>query len=601
MYGVTAAYLDAIKKPVVVHTISGYVGSVGFSDADIVEDSFEMSHQICDSSKIQFGGVFVGQLNVTFVASSFHGQIARGAWIGKTITFDIGTLVNNSYEWVPGGVFTIAEANHTMNGIEVVAYDAMTKFDRKYNGRVFGGNVTAIISDLSDYLGVSVDWQKCNIMYDSYGLVELSPDNNFDTWRDYLSLLLESRACYAYIDRAGKLVVRSCADWIYASAGIYGGEIYRLDKRNRFDNISVADYQTRILGASYTRSETGEVEMLGGQSDAWSFYDFGSNPFMQDSYGYQRFAWIYNQLICRLDVVPYSVSMNSEIALDFGDFIYMPDGLGGYVTSPIMAIHYVYKHSTTFEAYGENPAKSASSSTGGSSGGGGAISASKIAFYYGESQSSFDIETSDIQRVNTIEFLADTDCEANTWTEIKGTISKDDPNTPVTVRVIYDFDDDRIAYSPEFTFDENGYQTLSLNYFLDYIDSSISHIWDVSLEVTGGSFQIDNHEVHTLIWGQGLTKVERWGGRIRVSDELALYLLKYQPETLKAFTETASLITDTPLEVLASDTAGGYVYKPYLFGIFADFAIITIGEADANNIFFTGEDYAGDQISTGLI
>lgn len=603
MYPVTNDYLTAIRKPVVQHSIQGTIGSESFNDYDIVDGTFEVSRQICDTSKIQFGGVFVGSLHCTFVSDSFAGLIPRGSWVGKRITFKVGTYLGPGIgtEWVPGGVFTIAEATHTLQGIEIVAYDDMTKFDRKYNGRVFGGTTSAVLGDLCSYLGVAVDYSKSNTRLDSFGLVELSPDNNFDTWRDYLSALLESRCLYSYIDRNGKFVFRSCLDWIADRAGAYGGDIFRIPKNNRFDNIAVSDYQVLIYGASYTRSETGAVETLGGQSDNWTFYDFGVNPFLQDSYGYQRFSYLYNNLIVLLDVIPYSVTTNSEIALEFGDFVYLPDGLGGYVTSPIMGLNYVYKHSVTYEGYGENPAKSASSTTGGSSGGGSSIAASKIAFYYKESQSSFDIETSDIQLVNSIEFLADQDCEANIWTEIKGTISKDDPDTPVTVRVIYDYDDDRIGYSPEFTFDENGYQTISLNYFLDYVDSSISHIWDVSLEVTGGSFQIANHEVHNLIWGQGLTKVEKWSGRIRVSDELALYLLKYQPETLKAFTDSPNVTTDTPLDVLAADLTDKERYRAYTFGIFADFCIITIGEADANNIFFTGEDYAGDPISTGLI
>ena len=33
----------------------------------------------------------------------------------------------------------------------------------------------------------------------------------------------------------------------------------------------------------------------------------------------------------------------------------------------------------------------------------------------------------------------------------------------------------------------------------------------------------------------------------------------------------------------------------------ADYVIITVGEPNPNNIFFTGEDFAGDTISTGLI
>ena len=151
------------------------------------------------------------------------------------------------------------------------------------------------------------------------------------------------------------------------------------------------------------------------------------------------------------------------------------------------------------------------------------------------------------------------------------------------------------------TFDENGYQTLSLNYFLDYIDPSIGHTWDVALEVSGGSFQIANHEVHTLIWGQGLSKVEKWDGKIKISDELALYLLKYQPVILKTIAAAADVDLYTSEVPTAADQVGRDLYQPNNIGYTADYVIITVGEPDVNNIFFTGEDYAGDPISTGLI
>lgn len=602
MYNVTLQYETAAKKSTVVHFLRGSIGAVAFTEAAILEGSFELNNQICDSSKIKFGGVFIGELHVTFIPQVLNGAIPRGSWIGKVITFEVGTqLADESIEWVPGGVFTISEVNHTLQGIEVTAYDAMTKFDRRYNGRVFGGSLALVVDELANYLGLTVNYQDSSFS-DPYGTVKCSLDNNFETWRDYFSSLLESRACYSYIDRNGLLVVRSWSDFVGDEPSI-GRSEYELTTAERFDNISVSDWSTLIFGASFTTQETGELHILGGQSDEWSFYEFGDNPFLQDSEAVDRFTDIYNNIISKIYVTPYQVTTNSEIALDFADFLYLPDGLGDYIHSPVMGINYVYRHSTTYQAYGENPAKS--SSSGGSSGsggaGGGSYTGNKIAFYYQESQSSFDIETTDRQIVNSIDFLADTDSEANTWTEIKGTISKDDPDTPVTVKVIYLYDDNQIAYSPEFTFDENGYQTLSLNYFIDYIDPSIGHTWDVALEVSGGSFQIDNHEVHTLIWGQGLSKVDKWDGKIKISEELALYLLKYQPDILKAFTASADVDFYSSEVPIASDLFGLEPYRANTFGLWAEYVIISVGEPDINNLFFTGEAYSGDTISTGLI
>lgn len=600
MYQVTLQYEEAIKRPVVIHYLRGTIGNVAFNESAIVDGSFNINRQICDSSKVKFGGAFIGELTAIFIPSVIGGAIPRGSWVGKVIRFEVGTLLeDNSIEYIPGGVFTIAEVNHTREGIEVVAYDAMTKFDRRYTGRAWGGSLSRVVLDLCDYLGLTLNITD-SVMPDPYGSCECALEPGFETWRDYFSSLLESRACYSYIDREGKLVVRSWTDFLGQTPGI-GRTTYELAQSNRFENISVSDWETIIFGASYKNEETGEVVILGGQSDEWSFYEFGANPFMQDSLALERFTAIYSNIISRIQVVPYSVEMNSEIAFDFGDVLYLPDGLGGEVRSPIMAINYCFRHSVNLECYGENPQKSSSSGGSSSGGGGGASLGNKIAFYYQESQSSFDIETVDRQIVNSIDFLADTDSEATTWTEIKGTVSKDDPNEPVTVKVFYYYDDELINYSPEFTFDENGYQTLSLNYFLDYIDPSIGHTWDVALEVSGGSFQIANHEVHSLIWGQGLSKVDRWDGRIRISDELALYLLRYEPNTLKALAEAIEAHLVTSVTPIGSDQVGRDLYQPNDIGIWDGYVIIEVGEPDINSIFFAGEDFAGDLISTGLI
>ena len=82
---------------------------------------------------------------------------------------------------------------------------------------------------------------------------------------------------------------------------------------------------------------------------------------------------------------------------------------------------------------------------------------------------------------------------------------------------------------------------------------------------------------------------------------MALYLLKYQPEILKALTDSYQVNLVSFENPTASDIMGGYPYEPYNFGLTADYVIISVGEPDINNIFFAGEDFAGDPISTGLI
>ena len=78
-------------------------------------------------------------------------------------------------------------------------------------------------------------------------------------------------------------------------------------------------------------------------------------------------------------------------------------------------------------------------------------------------------------------------------------------------------------------------------------------------------------------------------------------LTQYQPLVLKAITDSADVDFYTSEVPVAADQVGRDLYKPNNISNIADYVIITVGEPDVNNIFFTGEDYAGDPISTGLI
>ena len=48
MYNVSLQYEAAAKKSTVVHFLRGSIGSVSFTEAAILEGSFEINNQICD-------------------------------------------------------------------------------------------------------------------------------------------------------------------------------------------------------------------------------------------------------------------------------------------------------------------------------------------------------------------------------------------------------------------------------------------------------------------------------------------------------------------------------------------------------------------------
>ena len=135
MYQVSSAYLAKLKSVgKKTRRIRGSIGSVNFTENDILENSFSYTDVAVKSSDIKLGGVFIGSLKLTFL-QSFMSNIPRGTWKGRVINCSIGLYLgldaNNQEIWedVPIKPFTISEANHSALGIDITAYDNMSKFD----------------------------------------------------------------------------------------------------------------------------------------------------------------------------------------------------------------------------------------------------------------------------------------------------------------------------------------------------------------------------------------------------------------------------------------------------------------------------------------
>lgn len=274
MYSVSNAYLAAIKQPIQVHKVRGTIGSVAFTDENILDGSFSISNQSTDTSDIVLGSCYIGQLSATFTGLN----ISRTEWMNKVITpyfqlwFD-----DQNYEEVPLGVYTIKEVNHTAEGVEVVAYDNMYKFDKKF--KKSGLNMVA-----KPYNFLIVFCQKCGIELGMNSTqVEALPNGNADlylcgvrkstttyandieTYRDALFWLAQCLGSFATMRRDGKLVLRAYKDTVDDSIS----DTYRLS------GAKFADYITSYTGI-YTESlYDGEVTYYG--------YDLATLQQMRDT------------------------------------------------------------------------------------------------------------------------------------------------------------------------------------------------------------------------------------------------------------------------------------------------------------------------------
>lgn len=131
MYQVSEAYREAMHRKVQTFRLTGTAGNKAFTDANILKGSFSITNQCSGSDAVEIGQVYIGELNATFMDMG----ISRYQWQALEISPSLGLkLADSSYEDIPLGIFTVAEAEWTASGIVVKAYDNMARFDKNYGG-----------------------------------------------------------------------------------------------------------------------------------------------------------------------------------------------------------------------------------------------------------------------------------------------------------------------------------------------------------------------------------------------------------------------------------------------------------------------------------
>lgn len=241
MYNVSNAYKEAVKGNVIRYSLSGTIGSVPFTEQNIVEGSFSISNQCTQTNNLMLGSCFIGTLQAEFTWGNDPEPIVYDKWTNKKITpsliVDIG---NNQTETIPLGIFKIKEAKHTAEGVKVIAYDNMIKLDKKFKKSHFTTKKTMweFISTVCTDCHITCANTESEInsmvtgtaQYEVYGATGKKSEfaNDIDTYRDITFWIAQAMGCFATIDRAGQLVfknfTRGVADEIADTNRLAGAE-----------------------------------------------------------------------------------------------------------------------------------------------------------------------------------------------------------------------------------------------------------------------------------------------------------------------------------------------------------------------------------------
>lgn len=568
MYSVSNAYLEAMRQPVMTWDLYGTIDDINFNTSNILSGSFQITNQCCDTNKLALGGVFVGELDCTFM----NVDIARGNWIGKTITPYCGLWTGSEFEYVPLGIFTISEATwNSDKTVDVVAYDYMEKFDKKIpETSTFGTpyNLALLACDSCNVTLGMTENDFSDFVNGTETLTLYTENNDLDTWRDFLYWLAQSIGCFCTISRDGKLVFRPFNQTI----------VETIEHTRRYEGFDFSEYVTKYTGLSVVNMDDDTTSYYGIDGsdnddavDDGSTMDLGENPFMQIADQETRDLQRRNILdaLTLMTYGPFKGRIAPNPIWDLGDIIKFTDGYGDDNLHCIMQYSFTYERATTVQGWGDNPALANAKSktdknisglrsrvdSGGSQDdvmhyyyytnaskikAGAGVKKECVRLYYSAKKSTYAVMHAEI-RIKTTYGTTPIENQ-NRSNEIAF------PLTKLKFSYKLNGEEDTLCYPKETLLD--GDHTLHLLYPMRVTEVGL-HALQVYLESTDGGFEIDKDDLDVVLFGEGLEGEGVFDGLLTITEEFSNVLI---PDSNEVLPWTTNAVATTRIDNINTAT-----------------------------------------------
>lgn len=348
MINVTESFLNAMHNDFIQPLIRGTVANKSFTGEDVLQESFRVKNQCVDQNDIKVGAVYVGQLDLIF---SKEFAESRGDWVGKKIRCEYGLRTEIGEEFIPcpSYEYTINEATWVAEGLKIVAYDNMLKFDKRYTGSYSSGTPFEWLQFICSKCGVELGITIADIYYFANATEVIAPYQTdvFTTYRDILSQVVQVLGGFATMNREGKLVVRRFrVDVVDA-----------IDETKRFAGGQFSDYQTKYTGLSVVDIQKGETMYYSRVPDDGLTMKLGTNQFLQIGSETQvnNMRLRILEALKQFTFTPFSVTLLGSCAYDLGDCIRFTGGIAEDTVGCIMAYEFGV-NSFSIAGWGNNPA-----------------------------------------------------------------------------------------------------------------------------------------------------------------------------------------------------------------------------------------------------
>ena len=533
MITLTSKQKQALDGHTMFDHVRGTVGGAAFDDSNVVNMSY--SNRASDTSDISFGLAYVGQLSAEFV----NVQIPRKNWrAGTRIELQAGFDYTDENDepatvWMDAGRFYIASAEWTDTGINIIANDIISKFDKPFGNIQTNANTIygfALFACEQCGVDLALTEAQARALPNGNNVLSLFDKNDIKTWRDFIGHLAGVVGGFATATRDGKLTIKS-----FANSTIVDNWAPAV----RLSGGTFSDYDTAYDGISYKLiNQNVNVDLLGhNPHGSGAFIQCGANPFLQNgSAAAEALATIANGIMW----APFNTSRLSSVVYDLGDLVSCAHGIAGPepITCCIMQIEWIFKQVTKYAGYGADP-----SLTNGKTKSDKAINTlqnqvqgSKIDFVKYVNSSPFTIEDSEIEIAN-VRFAVAYTADVETWAEIKLQATN-----PAALTLRYYLDDELITeYTPEETWDDGGYDvyidgsalcfkkrnteplsdhTVNFHWHISDVEPATFHRWKITAEAPEGTLNVPSGGVHVIMWAQGMAGEDNWGGLLEAADEI---------------------------------------------------------------------------------
>lgn len=564
MYQVSEAYKKAMKEPVHRFLIGGSISNTPFFDRNVLKGSFSITNQCSDDSEMKIGQVYVGELNATFV----NLDVERYSLQNKLIKPTFSRKTADGYETIPLGVFKVSEASWTSSGIVIKAYDNMAELDKGCDVNSANGTPyeLALLACKSCKLELGTTKEEFKEFANGIENLSMVAENDIETWRDFISWVAQTCACFVTADRFGKIVFRAYGDTV----------VDTIDSKHRFTGASFSDFETRYTGLSCVNIGDKTTSYYGMEVDDALTYNLGSNPFLQygvdDAKEEMRRAILHSlQNIC---YVPFKASMIGDPVYDLGDVLSMSEGIAdGSKLYCITKYTFNYNGEYEVQGVGKNPAiANAKSKTDKNIAGlMNQDDENLIHFTVFTNTGPVVVEDKSNQSVFSMRFIATKTTHVALDMEILLNVETTEEGEEyqwvehdAAAKVHYYIDGAEIDLRKPVETWQDGQHILTLRYDLQAVDAAI-HIWDVWIEMQGGSVTIDTYGIHAVAMGQGLAAESDWDGTITASDEIDRYTFSL----VRDFTDSANTTLNTLARAVPGDILARFDFTN-MFGRIAD-------------------------------